>query len=232
MFVHVFLLQVSAGNRHTLLRSSTGEVYGCGSAESGQLGPASSDTVVVPQRIRLPTGPGQSGATLAVAAGDHSVAACSVAPAALPAPPGVQTCNTPLTIPDLMSLAQDARRDSAPSDERAVRVRALVEAVQNIFCNPGVLIAGFSLPPARRASQALDSDDAPAIPPPHGLDTDAIAAVFEAILKVLDSDVVLALRSTVTELLQKIEAREEAAHRAGTVSLLAQAQWLKVRPQH
>jgi Regulator of chromosome condensation (RCC1) repeat len=224
-------MQVSAGNHHTLLRSCKGEVYGCGSTDSGQLGPQSNDaaSVSVPHCLPLPTNSSGPSAALAVAAGDHSLAICCDAIGSANAP---QTCNTPLALPDLLSLARAAQQNAQqPGDDTAARVRALIEALQCIFSCPGVLIAGFSLPPQRRESVELD---APAplkrrrAPAPHQLDTDAISTVFEAILLALDIDVVVALRSTITSLLQDIELREVAAERDGAGSALAQAQWLKV----
>jgi hypothetical protein len=112
-------------------------------------------------------------------------------------------------------------------------MRALIDAIQAVFSCPGVLIAGFSLPPERRASQEPDAPpdtygDKRTKPASHGLDTEAISSVFEAILLVLDSDVVLALRKTLTDLLHSIEAREAAAEQHDTRSALAQAQWLKL----
>ena len=71
--------------------------------------------------------------------------------------------------------------------------------------------------------------DARTPPAPHGLDMDAVASLYEAVLLVLDSDVVIALRKTIVELLERIEGRLEAAAAAGANRSLGQAQWLKVR---
>lgn len=221
--------QVSAGKQHTLLRSSNGQVYACGSNERGQLGCEGAASLAVPHAVPLPP------ASLAVAAGDHCIAVCGAAagmqpPQSRSADDAVVTCNSPLPIPDLLTLAREAKGQSQTGAAGRAHIAKLVDGIRAVFSSPGVLIAGFSLPPRPRPSQELDSSgqlrDAP---PSHMLDTDAIIGVFEAIMRTLESDIVLALRATIIALLQSIEERELQARDTNLRSVKAQMQWLKVR---
>lgn len=150
--------------------------------------------------------------------------------AATPAP--FQTCNTQLNIPDLLALAKATHSVGAPLPARATRVRELIEAIHNVFSSPGLLIAGFSLPQERVLTDGMEQpsrlDPSSGSPVQHGLDIDAITALFEAVLLVLESDVVLGLRTAITSLLRRIELKEEAHQRKGTAAARLQAQWLKV----
>ena len=217
---------MSAGKQHTLLRSSNGQVYACGSNEHGQLGCADTGSLSVPHAVPL------SAAALAVAAGDHCIAVCGGAPQVQPGADGdaVSTCNTLLAIPDLLALAKSAKGQSQNGADGRAHVARLIEGIRAVFSSPGVLVAGFSLPPQPRRSQELDSSGRLRDPPPaHMLDTEAIIGVFEAIMKTLDSDVVLALRATIIALLQGTEERELQAQRQKTSDAKAQMQWLKVQ---
>jgi hypothetical protein len=223
-------MQVSAGHMHTLLRSCFGQVFGCGSSEFGQLGPSTEACVTVPRSISLPgASASMASALLVLACGDHSMAMCCNCREVAVTPAPFQTCNTQLTIPDLLALAKVTHSDAEQLPARAARVRELIEAIHKVFSSPGLLIAGFSLPleHARAGMEDPNRLD-PGSAVPHGLDIDAITTLFEAVLLVLESDVVLGLRKAITSLLQRIELREEAHQRNGTATALLQAQWLKV----
>ena len=212
-------VQVSAGAEHTLLRAGDGALYGCGAADSGQLATATAEPQPLPRRLDIP-----GHAAFALACGDHCVAACG-SPAALAATPHATTlltCSSPIAIPDPLALAKAARPDAAEPAERGARIRALIGAVQAIFGCPGLLLAGFAVP--RRAGAPEPSPD-----PSHGLDIEAVAEVFETILLVLESDVVLALRETIVGLLDKLEAAAAASRHSDAAVALWQAQWVKVR---
>lgn len=95
-------------------------------------------------------------------------------------------------------------------------VQALLAAVQMVFQSPGWLLAGFSLPGA--ASGRVQG---------HGLDLDAIAAVYSAVLSCYENDVVVALRATIVRLLQDLLERQE--RNADDNTSLSQSEWLRVR---
>lgn len=67
------VLQVSAGARHTLLLSASGQLWGCGDASLGQLGPQFSATMLSPCKIDYGAAPWQRG-VFVCAAGHHSLA--------------------------------------------------------------------------------------------------------------------------------------------------------------
>lgn len=136
----------------------------------------------------------------------------------------MQTSNTPLAIPDLMALAKAIRT----AGDRAAALRTLVIAIQNVFSSPGLLIAGFSLPPVRQQPARGGAGG----PGSHGLDIDAIARVYETVLLLLEPDVVLALRGAITGMLNDIVVAEERLHQRGASLAVLQAQWLKVRSRH
>jgi hypothetical protein len=126
-----------------------------------------------------------------------------------------------MPISDPLALAKAARPDSSDAEERQKRIRSLIQAIRGIFGSPGLLLAGFSVP----APPALDgSGDLTA----HRLDIDAISEVFEAMLLVLESDVVVVLRETIIGLLNLIEEKELADFAEGSASAMSQAQWVKV----
>jgi hypothetical protein len=207
-------------------------VYGCGASEHGQLG----DTHVaqacleVPVQLWLQAGDPAQRPALTVACGDHTLSVCCPEACFPACYAQLHTCSTLAGIPDILALAKAARPGgsaavaAADAREHSRTVQTLITAIQNVFSSPGLLVSGFSLPPAPRA----DPDGAPSEEAAHNLDLDAIKDVFEAILLVLESEVVLALQSTIATLLQRIFQREEISSARGSVSTLSQAQWLKV----
>lgn len=226
-------VQVSAGSRHTLLESTSGVVFGCGCSESGQLGApcVAQGCVVTPSPVPIQEGePGRKPA-LAVACGDHTLLVCCPEKCLPGCRAKLHACNTAIAIPDLLALAKAARPlsgDAVALQDHSARsrcVQALTSAIRNVFSSPGLLVSGFSIPPAPRAAYdaGLPTESQ------HNLDLDAIKEVYESILLVLETDVVLALQSTIATLLQRIFQKEDLSAAQGTVSALSQARWLKVR---
>jgi hypothetical protein len=206
---------------------------GCGCTEHGQLGVLRNDltSVPVPQPIHIPCRDFGMLPALAVACGDHTLVLCCLESRFPRCRGTLHTCNTALTIPDLLTLAKDASPlpGSARLEQDAVSqvqaLKALTEAIGNVFSSPGLLIAGFSLPqPPPDASDSTSSGAEGQL----NLDLAAIKEVYESILTVLNPDVVLALQGTIASLLQRIYQHEEVAAAQGRVSALSQAQWLKV----
>ena len=143
----------------------------------------------------------------------------------------MHTCNTALSIPDLLTLARAARPLPGPAQlvqdpgSQAQALIDLTEAVRNVFSSPGLLISGFSMPQAPHAAYdnaAVNSEGQ------LNLDLGAIKEVYDSILMVLSPEVVHALQRTVTALLLHICQQEEATASHSRVSALGQAQWLKV----
>jgi hypothetical protein len=211
--------QISAGAEHTLLLSSTGELRGCGASQHGQLANLGPGKHCLPARVELP-----DTAAVAIACGHHCIAACG-APALLatsPRPTAFLTCSSPVPISDPLALARAAWPDASEAEDRQKNIRCLIQAIRGIFGCPGLLLTGFSLPapPAMEGGADLKA---------HNLDINAVSEVFEAILLVLESDVVVALRESIIQLLNHIEEKELADLAGGTASALSQAQWVKVR---
>lgn len=216
--------QVSAGSRHTLLQSASGAVYGCGCTEFGQLGATSEAPQTVPRRVEIDDTELGMRPVLAAAAGDHSFAFLCPEAAVAECRGAMHATNSPIEIPDLLTLARACRaRGVAAMQEAATKERALaalVKAIHNVFSSPGLLLAGFCLP--QRSGEGGGEGQ-------HRLDVEAIREVFEGMLLALDSDVVLALQTAIFKMLQNIYQREEVAASHGCTSALSQAQWLKVR---
>ena len=216
-----------------MLLTAGGEVLGCGCTEQGQLGVHAQGLRAVssPQPIPLQSREERMWPALAVACGDHSLVVCCVEaqlPGSLSA---LHACNTALCIPDLLTLAKAAKPLSGPDrllQDPGSQAQALIdlsEAVRNVFSNPGLLISGFSIPQATRAAYdyAATSTEGQL-----NLDLDAIKDVYDSILMVLNPDVVDALQSTITALLQRIRQQEELTASHSRPSALRQAEWLKV----
>lgn len=210
-----------------------GDVLGCGSTEHGQLGvaPPGVHSITAPQPISIQVQEVGMQPALAVACGDHTLVVCCLQASFPGCLSTLHTCNTALSIPDLLALAKAARplSGSAPSmQEPGSQAQALIdlsEAVSNVFSSPGLLLSGFSMPQAPRAAYdntAVRSEGQ------LNLDLGAIKDVYDSILLVLNPDVVLALQTTIATLLKRIYEQEEMAASQGRVSALQQAQWLKV----
>lgn len=217
-----------------MLLTSRGGLLGFGCTERGQLGVLSqaASFLSTPQPIRMRHQEAGMQPVLAIACGDHSLVMCCMQASFPKCMSAMHTCNTRLVIPDLLTLAKAARPLSGPSrlvqdpGSQAQSLINLSEAVRNVFSSPGLLIAGFSVPPPPRAAYddvVVRSDSL------LNLDLAGVKEVYDSILLVLNPDVVLALQSTIATMLQQIYQQEELAAAQGKASAISQAQWLKVR---
>eukprot|EP00892_Ulva_mutabilis_P004771 jgi/Ulvmu1/2666/UM014_0122.1 len=224
------ITHVTAGSRHTLLQSATGTVYGCGCTEFGQLGKATEPMLTVPRAIPVDDVELGMRPALATACGDHNLVIMCPEAASPQCQLALQAVNSPIKIPDLLALASSCRPCSgaaaAMQDSHAQEAarQELIQAIHNVFSSPGLLLAGFCLP--QRTGDVGPGDWGGESR--HRLDIAAVKDVFECMLLVLDSDVVLALQSAIFIMLQNIYQREEVAASHGCTSALSQAQWLKV----
>lgn len=105
----------------------------------------------------------------------------------------------------------------------------LAAAVEAVFSSPGYLAAGFALPPPGSGSNSGSTSRGPPSPevayqdlatvalvslgvPPHNLDVTAVSTVYSAILKAYSPEVLAALASGSTKLLEQLQALLSANH--------------------